>query len=399
MSALAANYGLPLDRETRIADLSAGERQRVEIIRVLMQEPKLIVMDEPTSVLTPQEADQLFVVLRQLVAEGRSVLYISHKLDEVQRLCNSATILRHGRVVARCLPSEHSKAALAQMMVGEAVAQVAASNFDPSDAAPALTAQDVTLPAQSAFGVALDQISFSVFPGQIAGIAGNGQSELFDVLSGELALTASDDANRLSVYDVGIEHLGIAARRKLGMAFVCEERLGHGAAPDFALTENVTLSRGRSDDTLVHRGFVFSAVARSIKDRVCDVFDVRKGSKNPPARALSGGNLQKFVVGREMDWNPKIIIINQPSWGVDAGAASHLRQALVDHARAGAACVVISQDLDEIFEIADTIAVISRGRLSPMVPKNDTTREEIGLLMANVGSALHDNTVESRDVA
>ena len=213
----------------------------------------------------------------------------------------------------------------------------------------------------------------------IAGVAGNGQSELFDSLSGE---RRAPSAGAIGIAGVPSGLVGVTARRRLGAAFVPEERLGHSAVPSFVLSDNVLLTRHTSDRTMVSRGFVDRTRTRMVADRVSERFDVRTSHQNPEASALSGGNLQKFVVGRELDRDPRVVVINQPTWGVDAGAAALIRQALVDMSRAGAAVLVISQDLDEIFEIADRIAVISRGELSEAFPARTIDRERVGLLMA-----------------
>jgi ABC-type uncharacterized transport system ATPase subunit len=222
----------------------------------------------------------------------------------------------------------------------------------------------------------------------IAGVAGNGQSELFDALSGE-RLNARPDAVIIDGTKAG--RLNVAARRKLGAAFVPEERLGHGAVPAFVLSENVVLTRHNADPGLIRQGLLNRPAAMVVSARVSKEFDVRKAKADPEARSLSGGNLQKFVVGREMDRKPKILIVNQPTWGVDAGASALIRQALIDLARSGSAVLVISQDLDEIFEIADRIAVISRGELSEAYPSGELTYETVGLLMGGA----HDKTEAS----
>ncbi len=379
--AVSAEYGLPLNPGALVLDLSVGQRQRIEIVRCLLQEPKLLIMDEPTAVLTPQEADRLFLTLDRLAREGCAILYISHRLEEVKRLCHAATILRQGKVVATVDPAKETAASLARLMVGSDVHLVRAGEAA-AGGTPLLEVTKLALPADGAFGVALKDISFTVRSGEIlaiAGVAGNGQSELFEALSGE---RVSGDANAVRIAGKPCGRTGVTGRRRLGAAYVPEERLGHGAAPALTLTENVLLTRYATDPSLVHGGFLDRGAASAINQRITEAFDVRKGKPDPEARALSGGNLQKFVVGRELDRAPKLLVINQPTWGVDAGATAVIRQALINLARAGSAVVAISQDLDEIFEIADRIAVISRGELSQPEPAGRTNREAIGLLMA-----------------
>jgi simple sugar transport system ATP-binding protein len=378
---VSKEYGLPLDPQAIVADLSVGERQRIEIVRCLLQEPKLLIMDEPTAVLTPQEADQLFVVLKRLAKEGCSVLYISHRLEEVKRICHDATILRHGKVVANVDPQKETAASLAKLMVGGDIHVVHTQRLV-KDGKTRLSLKNLSLPADGPFAVELKNISLDVKGGEvvaIAGVAGNGQSELFDAISGERSLARSD---MIAIDGTPCGHHGVNWRRRAGAAFVPEERLGHGAVPGFKLSENMVLTRHASDIELVKSGLLQKNGATGASERVIKAYDVRKGKPDPEARALSGGNLQKFVVGRELDRKPGVLVVNQPTWGVDAGASATIRQAIIDLSRAGSAVLVISQDLDEIFEIADRIAVISRGQLSEAHPAKEMTAEKIGLLMA-----------------
>jgi simple sugar transport system ATP-binding protein len=378
---VSADYGLPLNPAALVADLSVGERQRIEIVRCLLQRPRLLIMDEPTAVLTPQEAAQLFVTLERLAAEGCSVLYISHRLEEVKRLCHDATILRHGKLVAQVDPQQETAASLANLMVGSDVDAVrSGAGKAPGEALLELC--DLSLPSDDPFGVALKHVDLKVHAGEIvavAGVAGNGQSELFSVLSGE---TLCADPGAVKLFGEACGRKSISQRRRLDAAFVPEERIGHGAVPNFALSENVVLTHHSVDEDLVSRGLIDRQTARNVKSRIASLFDVRKSTEDPAAHSLSGGNLQKFVVGREIARNPKILVVNQPTWGVDAGAAALIRQALIDLTANGGAVLIISQDLDEIFEIADRIAVISRGELSPTYAAADISLEQIGLLMA-----------------
>ena len=383
------DYGLPLRPDALVADLSVGERQRIEIVRCLLQEPRLLIMDEPTAVLTPQEANQLFVTLDRLAGEGCGVLYISHRLEEVQRICHDATILRHGKLVARVDPRQETAGSLANLMVGAEVAAVK-TDRNGTPGAPLLELTDLSLPTDDPFGVALKDINLSVRAGEIvavAGVAGNGQSEFFDAISGEQQLGNKDT---VKVAGQGCGRESITRRRLRNMAFVPEERLGHGAVPNFPLSDNVVLTHHAIGEGVVRNGLINRAAAQDVNQEVTQLFDVRKDIPDPEARSLSGGNLQKFVVGREMARKPKVLVVNQPTWGVDAGAAAMIRQALIDLARSGSAVLVISQDLDEIFEISDRIAVISRGELSDAYPAEEMTLEQIGLLMAGA----HEKAVE-----
>ena len=383
IAALGRDYGLLLDPSRPVWSLSAGERQRIEIVRCLLQDPQLVILDEPTSVLTPGEAETLFAVLERLRDEGRALLYISHRLDEVRRLCSRATILRHGRVVGACDPRAESARSLAAMMVGTQVGEVSGR---PTRARgrERLTLRGLSLPAPGLHGTALEAIDLGIAGGEIvgvAGVAGNGQAEFFAALSGE-TLAAEAGAVRIDGHPAG--RLGINARRRLGAAYLPEERNGHAAAPGMSLSENAVLSRYVTA-ALTRFGILRRRAARALSSAVIEAFDVRKAGPDPAAGTLSGGNLQKFVVGREIMADPGVLAINQPTWGVDAAAAAHIRQALIDLTGRGAAVLVISQDLDELFEIASRIAVLHAGTLSVPVPTSETTREAIGLLMGGSG--------------
>jgi len=379
--AVSQDYGLPLEPSALIADLSVGQRQRIEIVRCLLQEPQLLIMDEPTAVLTPQESEQLFKTLNRLAGEGCAILYISHRLDEIQQLCDEATILRQGRVVANVDPKAETAKSLARLMVGSEILNVT-SRKAKHGAALVMAVSDVSAPAIGQFGVELKNINLDVYAGEIvsiAGVAGNGQSELFEVLSGERTEFVS---GTICLNGEDVTSKNIIKRRALDAAFVPEERLGLGAVPEFSLSDNIILTRHSTNDGILAGGILNSSVSETIQNRVSTDLDIRKGEADPQASSLSGGNLQKFVVGRELDRAPKLLVINQPTWGVDAGAAARIHQALLDLADAGSAVLVISQDLDEIYAISDRIAVISRGQLSPASPTDEMSLEQIGLLMA-----------------
>jgi ABC-type uncharacterized transport system ATPase subunit len=380
-------YGLPLVPDRTVHDLSVGERQRIEIVRCLLQSPRLLIMDEPTSVLTPQEAETLFGTLRRLAAEGCSILYISHKLEEIRALCDTATIMRLGRVVAHCVPREKSAKELAELMINAELEPHARSRRVLSTGTPRLVVDKLTVASPNPFGADLKAISFAVQPGEIlgiAGIAGNGQNELMDALSGEVP-AGKPETILLNGTPVG--HMGPRERRALGGCFVPEERNGHGAVGAMSLSDNGFLTaEGRQ--SLSRFGFVRGGRILEFAREIIQRYDVRTTGPRAQARALSGGNLQKFLVGREIMQAPTVLIVNQPTWGVDAGAAAAIHRALAELAENGAAVVVISQDLDEIFLTCDRIAVIAGGRLSPPIPVAEATIEQIGLVMG--GAKLHD---------
>ena len=371
------NYGLPLAPDRIVGDLSAGERQRVEIIRCLLQEPKLLIMDEPTSVLTPQEVDILFETLRMLSAEGTAILYISHKLEEIRSLCDNATVLRLGKVVGHCTPAETSARDMAEMMVGKLLQTPTRAGKAHGEVV--LNLNNLSAKSPSAFGMPLRDISIEVRKGEvlgIGGVAGNGQDELLAALSGEI-LT---EAGMISFQGSDVSTLGPSPRRAMGILSAPEERLGHAAAPDMSLVENAMLT-GAQRENLDKGGILDWTAARSFAERIIEAFDVRTPGPNNAARSLSGGNLQKFVIGREVLQRPELLVVNQPTWGVDASAAAAIRQALLDLAENGAAIIVISQDLDELMEISDRFAALNEGRLSAPCPAQGLTVEEIGLML------------------
>lgn len=390
MSALSAKitevshaYGLPLDPERLVGDLSAGERQRVEIIRCLLQNPKLLIMDEPTSVLTPGEVDTLFATLRKLRAEGTSILYISHKLEEIRALCETATILRGGKKVATCDPRQQTAGQLAEMMVGAQLNPAKARTTELGQVVLQVSA--LSLPPQSAFGTALKDINFELHAGEvlgIGGVAGNGQDELLACLSGEVTTPAPT----VTLFDAPIGDTQPNARRRLGLLTAPEERLGHAAAPDMSLIENAMLT-GMDREGLSQSGLLNWSKTQAFAERIIKAFDVRTPSAKSAARSLSGGNLQKFVIGREVLQNPRVLIVNQPTWGVDAAAAAAIRQALLDLASNGAAVIVISQDLDELMEISTRFAALNAGKLSETHPMASLTLEDIGLMLGGAHAA------------
>ena len=382
ITALSRRYGLPLDPRRPVHSLSVGERQRVEIVRALLGAPRLLVMDEPTSVLTPQEVGLLFATLRLLAGEGVAILYISHKLDEIRALCGTATVLRRGRVVARCDPRAESAASLGALMLGQSIRRAErVTAMAPGPARFVLYA--LTLPPLSPTAIPLRDVALEVRAGEIvgiAGVAGNGQDELMAAIIGERLAPARAD---IRIGDTFAGHLPPGQRRRLGLATVPEDRRGHAAIGAFTLGENALLT-GRERAGLAGRGLLRLGAADAFADRVSEAFDVRGGGASARAGALSGGNLQKFVVGREILLDPTVLVVAQPTWGVDAGAAARIHRALFERAAAGAAVLVISQDLDELLQITDRIAVINGGRLSRPRPTAELTVDALGLLMGGV---------------
>jgi ABC-type uncharacterized transport system ATPase subunit len=380
---VSEKYGMALNPDRHVHSLSVGERQRVEIVRCLVQNIKLLILDEPTSVLTPQEVDTLFVTLRQLAAEGCSILFISHKLNEVKALCHAATVLRGGRISGDCIPQEEDASSMARMMVGDET-PITMDYAKRQGDAVFLQVRGLSRTSHDPFGVDLKGINLDVHAGEIvgiAGVAGNGQEELLAALSGEDTVE-NHDAIHFPSGPVG--HLCPQQRRAQGLAFVPEERLGRGAVPDMSLKDNALLTGFLSG--LVKRGMVDGSSTQSFATRIIDTFKVKTPSSETHARSLSGGNLQKFIIGREILQKPQLLIAAHPTWGVDIGAATAIHQALIELRDQGAAILVVSEDIDELFLISDRLCAICDGELSPIKPTEDTTLEEVGRWMAGMFS-------------
>ena len=334
-------------------------------------------MDEPTSVLTPQEVSDLFVTLKKLADDGCAILYISHKLEEVREICSEATILRGGKLVQSCIPQEHTQKELAEMMIGKKLTELARSNINIGS--DIFSIKNLSRKSDDMYGVHLHDISLTMKQGSIvgiAGVAGNGQDELMELLIGE----KSSADNVLTFDGEDISSLNSHERRQLSMFFVPEERLGHGAVPDMTLDENMLLSRPESEG-MTSNGVIDWKAVSSFSEQVISDFDVQTPSSRMLAKSLSGGNLQKFMVGRELIRKPKLVIVAQPTWGVDAGSANNIHQSLISLADQGSAVLIISQDLDEILSLCEQIHVLSEGSLSDAVDMKKDGLEKISQLM------------------
>ena len=397
----AQRFGLQVDPDARIASLSVGERQRVEILKALLPfgrkaGARILILDEPTAVLTPQESESLFATLGQLVAQGLAIIFISHKLDEVLRVSHRIAVLRAGKLVAELPAAGASKAQLAQAMVGRDVQRVLRA----PQAAPAATAVAAAEPVCALRGVTvrghgawpqLDQVDLTLHPGEvvaIAGVAGNGQHALADLLHGLVAA----DAGTVRVAGRALPAVP-RAWVDAGVARIPEDRHAVGVVGDLPLWENAVLERS-SSPAFARWGVVKRAAAQAHAQGLVTRFDVRGtegGGLATITRGLSGGNMQKLILGRALAGDPQhsgppvLIVANQPTWGLDIGAVAYVHRQLLDACAAGAALLLISEDLDEIFALADRIAVMHHGRLTEARPAADWTLAAIGLAMA--GSA------------
>jgi general nucleoside transport system ATP-binding protein len=375
-------YGLDIDPHRPVHSLPVGQMQRVEIIRALLTHPQLLILDEPTSVLTPQATEKLFTVLRQLAGEGCSIVYISHKLHEIRALCNACTVLRNGKVAGRCDPSQESIASLSRMMIGAAPPPI--KHQQAHTGATLLAVQDLTLPRETPFGVDLHGIHLQVQAGEvvgIAGVSGNGQREFLHALTGE---DTRAPVHSIHIADTAVGNWPPQARRALGLQSVPEERLGRGAIASMSLAHNLLLAR---DEALRRLGWIDMHALRAQAAGIIARFNVKAGGPGAPAKSLSGGNLQKFLVGRAVDAAPKVLVVAQPTWGVDVGAAAQIRQALLALRDTGCAVLVVSEELEELLEISDRLHVMAQGRLSPSIPIQEADAQRIGQWMSGLWEA------------
>jgi general nucleoside transport system ATP-binding protein len=381
----AHSYGLPLEPARPVHTLGVGERQRVEIVRALLTNPKLLILDEPTSVLTPQAVENLFATLRKLSEAGCSILYISHKLHEIRALCSACTVLRGGRVTGVCDPRQESNASLSRLMIG--AEPPALEHRGAKLGSAVLEVSRLSLAGEAKFGVDLHDIALDVRAGEvvgIAGVSGNGQKELLAALSGEDTRAA---AQSIVVGGRHAGRFGPKQRRALGLHFVPEERLGRGAVPQLALARNLLLTRS---EAVGRGGWLKPERLRAQAAGIISRFGVKAAGPHAAARSLSGGNLQKFIMGREIDARPALLIVSQPTWGVDVGAATQIRGELLRLRDAGCAVLVVSEELEELFEISDRLHVMAKGRLSPSMPRAQATTERVGQWMSGLwdGSSL-----------
>jgi simple sugar transport system ATP-binding protein len=376
---VAQSYGLDVQPQRPVHTLSVGERQRVEIVRALLTDPQLLILDEPTSVLTPQAVEKLFVTLRLLAAKGCSILYISHKLDEIRALCQLCTVLRGGKVTGEVEPANESNASLSRLMIGAEPPRLQARSA--TTGAPVLRVRGLSLLRQDPFGTDLNDIALDLRAGEVlgmAGVSGNGQQELMAALSGE---DRRAPEGSISLFDQDIARAGPRQRRALGLHFVPEERLGRGAVPLLSLAQNTLLTR---TEAVSSAGWLATSRVQRLAEHLISRFHVRAGGPGATAKSLSGGNLQKFIVGREIDAKPRLLIVSQPTWGVDVGAAAQIRGELLALRDAGCALLIVSEELDELFQLSDRLVVIAQGRVSPSLATVDASIEQIGQWMSGL---------------
>ena len=376
---ISKKYDLELNLEAPVNTLSAGEKQRVEVVRVLLQEPKILIMDEPTSVLTLNETKSLFKTLNSLTNDGTTIIYITHKLNEVIEFCNDVTILRQGKEIVTSETIKFDSETLATKMIGERLAPLQRNNFTSSDRIR-FQVKDLSCEYNDPFLTDLKSVNFSVFQGEIfgiAGVAGNGQAELMQVLTGEDLNVKSGE---LIFNQKKITLTNPQERRNMSIGFVPEDRSGHSAVPELTLAENVLLCQF-SNNKFTKNGIIKSTNISKYADEIILNFNVMTEGASSKASSLSGGNLQKFVIGREILSKPELLIISHPTWGIDAGATQYIRNELIKLSNQGTSIIIISQDLDELIQLSNRIAVIYNGELSHSLDTNTLDIKKIGLLM------------------
>jgi simple sugar transport system ATP-binding protein len=377
---LSHTYGLQVDPQAPVWTLAVGERQRVEIIKALYRGAALLILDEPTAVLTPQEVDDLFVTLQQMKTDGHSLIFISHKLHEVLKISDRVTVLREGKSIGTVPNQGISRAQLARMMVGrDVLLERKRTSLAPGQAR-------LRLHNISAAGIAgqeaLRNVSLEVHAGEIlgvAGVSGNGQRELAEVIAGLRRTTSGS----IELDDQPISEWPPGRRTAFGLAYIPEERMHDGVIREFSVAENLIL-QDHARTPFSHNTFLdFKQIALHSWEMVRS-FNVKTPNIDTPTKSLSGGNIQKLILARELFRTPKVLVAAQPTRGVDIGAMEYIHQRLLDQRSEGTATLLISEDLDEVLALSDRIAVLYEGRIMGIVTRETTNAEEIGLLMAGV---------------
>jgi simple sugar transport system ATP-binding protein len=377
LAALMDRFQLRVDPDALVRGLSVGERQRVEILKVLYRDARILVLDEPTAVLTPQESDHLFATLRELVQQGLSVIFITHKLREVMAASDRCVVLRHGRVVLETPTATTTAADLARAMVGAHIPQATRTPHAPGGEVLLLDRVGLSLPDR---GPALRNVRMSVRAHEIlgiAGVSGNGQALLADLLSG----LARPQQGAVILRGQTVACPAPAAMIRAGVGRVPDDRTGTGLVADMTVMENLSTEIYRLPG-FSRRGLLNFKALASRAAQLMDVFDIRCQGPNAPVRKLSGGNMQKLILARVLSQGPHLILANQPTWGLDVGATAAVHQHLLDAARRGAGVVLISEDLDELFQLSDRIQVMYQGRLSTPEATATMDRARLGLMMS-----------------
>ena len=377
---LAEIYGLQVDPDAYCWQLSVGQQQRVEIIKALYRGAALLILDEPTAVLTPLEVDELFNIMRQMVEDGHALIFISHKLHEVIEISNRVTVLRDGRKIGSCPTSETNKSDLANWMVGREVGlELEREHGDRGEVRLALNGVSAQSDRDT---LALNNVDLEVYTGEIlgvAGISGNGQGELAEVISGLRPITEG----RIVLEGQDVTGLSPGELTERMLSYIPEERMRDGMIRDFTVAENLIL-REHTQEPYSKRGFLNLAEIAKRSDQLINKFNVKTPSRDTLVKNLSGGNIQKLILARELSRQPRVLIAAQPTRGLDIGATEYVHQQLLEQRKEGTATLLISENLDEILALSDRIAVIFEGQIMGIVHQGEATSEQLGLLMAGV---------------
>lgn len=393
VAAIGQSYGLDVDPGSRVADLSVGMQQRVEILRALFQGSRILILDEPTALLTPQEVDDLYLILNRLKADGGTIIFITHKLREVAAVSDRVTVIRRGKTIGTRVTAETTAAELAELMVGREVLL----RVDRAPATPGETilSGDHLVCTSSTGRRTLDIKSITLRRGEIlgvCGIEGNGQTELVETLSG----LRQPDSGTLTIRGNNLIGRGATGFRRAGVSYIPEDRHGRGLVLDFPLWENVLLGNTERRG-FVSWGWIFGGKIRKLTRELMIRFDVRAPSPGVPARALSGGNQQKLIIARELQRNPDILLAIQPTRGLDVGAIEFVHRSLVDARDTGKAVMLLSFDLDEVLDLSDRIVVLCEGRIVGEFPGAEVDRAELGLLMGGRGAGARSLAAQAAD--
>ena len=378
---LSDRYGLKIDLDAKIEDITVGMQQRVEILKMLYRDNEILIFDEPTAVLTPQEIEELMQIMRGLTKEGKSILFISHKLNEIMEVSDRVTVLRKGKYIGTVNTSETTKEELSRMMVGRPV-QLVVDKTPAKPGEPVLEVENLTVPSQLHKNDAVKGVSFTARRGEIvciAGIDGNGQSELVYALTG----LEKASGGKITLLGKDITHASIRQRSFAGMSHIPEDRHKHGLVLDYTLEDNMVLQRYFEPEFTDKAGFLRRKNIRAYADRLIEQYDVRSGQGAvTPARSMSGGNQQKAIVAREIDKNPELLVAVQPTRGLDVGAIEYIHRQLVAQRDEGKAVLLVSLELDEVMDVPDRILVMYEGEIVGELDPKKTTQEELGLYMA-----------------
>ncbi len=383
IAALAAEFGLEIDPGRQVSSLAVGERQRVEIVKALYRDAKILILDEPTAVLTPAESTALFATLRRMTAGGLSVIFISHKLHEVMAASDRVVVLRGGKVAGEVRTAGSTPAELARLMVGRDIAPPVVA--ETLRGAPLLSLAKVSTSPRH--GVPLDDVTLDLRRGEItglAGVSGNGQATLAALLAGMVPPASG----RFSIVDKPVTEWSPRVALERGIGRIPEDRHAVGTIGDMSVAENVALERYRTP-RFSRWGFLNADAMRDFAREVIRDYEVKCPSPEARIRLLSGGNMQKLILGRALDGEPAVVLANQPTRGLDVGAVSYVHDRLLAARKRGAALLLISEDLDEILQLSDRVAVMFRGRLIGPFPRGSKTAAEIGALMAGSAEAAH----------